>query len=153
MLELFDGLYAPGCRTCEANSGQNRINPGPTIFEGDYWLVEHAYPVAIKGWLVIATKRHIIAPHELTTQEFMEYSGILQRSSELLHQELNSEKEYNMFFGEGGGFNHLHYHLVAKTPNWSENYSGAKVFGLLKTPIPLPREEIAAFSEYLKSKY
>jgi diadenosine tetraphosphate (Ap4A) HIT family hydrolase len=145
-------IYDSNCKTCDSIIGKERISPGPTIFEGSYWLVEHAYPTAVKGWLVLLTRRHVTALHELTTQEFMEFSGILQRTSELLYKVLKCEKEYNAFFAEGTGFNHLHYHLVAKTPNWPEEYKGPKMFGLLKTT-PLPIEEIIQFSNYLKDRY
>ena len=45
------------CLTCKSNSGEQRISPGPTIYEGQYWLVEHAYPVKRVGWIVIVLKR------------------------------------------------------------------------------------------------
>lgn len=46
------------CFTCLSNSGEKRISPGATIYEGQYWLVEHAYPVRRTGWIVIVLKRH-----------------------------------------------------------------------------------------------
>ncbi len=64
------------CWTCKSNSGEKRISPGATIFEGKYWLVEHAYPVKIIGWLVIVLKRHTEALHELTIEEFAELAQI-----------------------------------------------------------------------------
>jgi diadenosine tetraphosphate (Ap4A) HIT family hydrolase len=57
------------CLTCESNTGEKRISPGPTIYEGNYWLVEHAYPVKTIGWLVIVLKRHAEALHELTPED------------------------------------------------------------------------------------
>ncbi len=32
------------CFTCQSISGEKRISPGPAIHEGNFWLVEHAYP-------------------------------------------------------------------------------------------------------------
>jgi len=60
------------CKTCLSNSGEERVSPGPTIYKGDHWVVEHAYPTALEGWLVIATKRHVVALHELTPAEWQE---------------------------------------------------------------------------------
>ena len=60
------------CWTCKSNIGEKRISPGPTIFEGQSWLVEHAYPVKTIGWIVIVLKRHAEALHELTIEEFIE---------------------------------------------------------------------------------
>src|SRR5512134_4061576 len=76
------------CWTCKSNTGEKRISPGPTIFEGDYWLVEHAYPVKILGWIVIVLKRHAEALHELTVEEFMELAQIQARLIPLLHEEV-----------------------------------------------------------------
>ena len=41
------------CLICCSISGERRISPGPFIYEGAYWLVDHAYPTLLKGWLVI----------------------------------------------------------------------------------------------------
>ncbi len=35
------------CLTCLSNSGAKRISPGPTIYAGAYWYVEHAYPTTL----------------------------------------------------------------------------------------------------------
>ena len=53
------------CHTCESNSGEKRISPGCQIYSGQYWLVEHAYPSDLVGWLVIVLKRHCEKLHEL----------------------------------------------------------------------------------------
>src|SRR5512135_1177493 len=78
------------CWTCRSNSGEQRISPGPTIFEGKYWFVEHAYPVKVLGWLVIVLKRHAEALHELAAEEFTELAQIQARVIPLLHEELRS---------------------------------------------------------------
>ena len=149
------------CNTCLSNIGKyegetatnGRISPGPIIYEGKHWVVEHAYPCMIKGWLVIPTKRHVTALHELTHEEFEEFGGILENISKLLYQTLRTEKEYNVFFGEVPNFNHVHYHLVAKTSELPSEYHGSKIFGLLKQKEnSLPKEEIASFCEQLRSK-
>ena len=80
--------------TCKSKTGEKRISPGPTIFEGKYWLVEHAYPVKVIGWIVIVLKRDAEALHELTAEEFAELAQIQARLIPLLHTELHSEKEY-----------------------------------------------------------
>lgn len=40
------------CLTCLSLSGKRRISPGPFIFQGMYWTVDHVYPTSHKGWLV-----------------------------------------------------------------------------------------------------
>src|SRR5690348_12644608 len=70
------------CWTCKSNTGEKRISPGPTIFEGNYWLVEDTYPIKILGWLVIVLKRHAEALHELTAEEFIELEPVCKIGKE-----------------------------------------------------------------------
>ena len=92
------------CWTCKSNTGEKRISPGPTVFDGKYWLVEHAYPVKTIGWLIIVLKRHAEALHELTTEEFAELAWIQGKFIHLLHEELSCEKEYISCYAETGHF-------------------------------------------------
>ncbi len=143
------------CWTCKSNSGEKRISPGPTIFEGKYWFLEHAYPVKIVGWLVIVLKRHAEALHELTTEEFAELAQIQAKAISLLHEELHSEKEYLSCYAEMEHFRHIHVHVFARPADWPEELKGGGSFKLLKvTPEEaVPPKEIIAFCELLKSKF
>lgn len=143
------------CWTCRSNSGEKRISPGPTIFEGNFWLVEHAYPVKIIGWLVIVLKRHAEALHELVAEEFAELAQIQAKLVPLLHEELHSEKEYVVCYAEMEHFHHIHFHVFAKPANLSDELKGGKSFALLKvTPEEgIPTTEIISFCELLKDKY
>jgi diadenosine tetraphosphate (Ap4A) HIT family hydrolase len=142
------------CWTCRSNSGEKRISPGPTIFEGKYWLVEHAYPVKILGWLVIVLKRHAEALHELTAEEFAELAQIQAKVIPLLYEELHSEKEYISCYAEMEHFRHIHVHVFARPPDWPEELKGGRSFALLKvTPEEaIPPNEIITFCELLKNK-
>ena len=88
------------CYSCLSISGERRISPGPPIFEGRFWLIEHAYPCAMKGWLVIVLKRHAEALHELSEEESHELAELQLRTAKILHSEIGSEKEYIACFGE-----------------------------------------------------
>jgi diadenosine tetraphosphate (Ap4A) HIT family hydrolase len=132
------------CLICKSNSGEKRISPGPTIYEGKYWVVEHAYPTKIKGWLVIVLKRHSEALHDLSAEEFRELSVI---ESKIIHLQLiamNCEKEYISCYAEKGQYNHIHFHVLAKPRELSQEYIGVKSFKLIN-PIEeeaIPKEEI-----------
>jgi diadenosine tetraphosphate (Ap4A) HIT family hydrolase len=143
------------CYSCRAVSGEERISPGPIIYAGGYWLVEHAYPSAHTGWLVIVLRRHAEALHELSDAEFDELARIQARLTRLLHQELGSEKEYLAFYAEMEHFRHVHLHMVAKTPGWPEHLLGTKSFALLKVSAAeaIPPEEIRAFCERLRARW
>lgn len=143
------------CNTCASNSGEKRISPGPTIYEGVFWLVEHAYPTKLKGWLVITTKKHVESLHELSSEAFHELGLLMGKTTKILHEVLDSEKEYAMCLGEIEGFHHIHFHIVPKSAYLPEEYKGSKIFAMLKIPREeaVPEEVIKEFCEELQKKY
>lgn len=70
--------------SCRSISGEKRISPGPFIYEGTYWLVDHAYPTSHLGWLVIVLKRHAEALYELSREEFGEMAEIEYRLAQVM---------------------------------------------------------------------
>ena len=143
------------CWTCKSNSGEKRISPGPTIFEGKYWLVEHAYPVQLTGWLVIVLKRHAEALHELTADEFAELGALQSRLTRFLFEELHCEKEYISCYAEMEHFRHIHVHVFARPPDLPDELKGGKSFALLKVAPEeaVPADKIVAFCERLQSRF
>jgi diadenosine tetraphosphate (Ap4A) HIT family hydrolase len=142
------------CYTCRSLSGERRISPGPTIVEGRYWLIEHAYPTRLRGWLVIVLKRHVEALHELSREEFAELSELQALTVRLLHEELGCAKEYMVCFAEAEHFQHIHFHVVAKPRDLPDELKGTKIFTMINITEAeaLPREEIRAFCEKLRSR-
>ena len=143
------------CLTCKSNSGEQRISPGSTIYEGEYWLVEHAYPVKIVGWIVIVLKRHAEALHELSAEELSELGKLQLLVTRFLFEELHSQKEYISCYGEAEGFAHIHFHVFAKLADLPEELKGGKSFNLLKVSQEetVPSDEIIAFCELLRNKF
>ena len=143
------------CWTCKSNTGEKRISPGPTIYHGEYWLVEHAYPVKIIGWLVIVLKRHIEALHELTVEEFAELAQIQAKLIQVLFEELHCEKEYISCYAEMEHFHHIHFHVFAKPSDLPDELKGGKSFNLLKVTSEeaIPAGQILAFCELLRSRF
>jgi diadenosine tetraphosphate (Ap4A) HIT family hydrolase len=143
------------CRTCKSNTGEKRISPGPTIFEGEYWLVEHAYPVKTIGWLVIVLKRHAEALHELTLEEFAELAQIQAKLTKALFEELRCEKEYISCYAETEHFYHIHFHVFAKPFNLPDELKGGRSFVLLKVTEEeaVPPDQVIAFCELLRDRF
>ena len=141
------------CYTCRSISGERRISPGPTIYAGDYWLIEHAYPCRMIGWLVIVLKRHAEALHDLTREEFVELGELQALAVQTLHKSLGSAKEYVACFAEKEGFQHIHFHIVAKPHDLPDEFKATKIFAMINVTEAeaLPPEEIAAFCEELRS--
>ena len=143
------------CLTCLSNSGEKRISPGPTIYEGAYWYLEHAYPTTLKGWLVAVLKRHAEALHALTPEEFAELGVIQARATKLLFEALDCEKEYVMCLAEGEGFHHIHVHIVPKPRDLPDELKATRIFALLKVTAEeaLPPQEVKAFCELLREQW
>ena len=143
------------CLSCLGLKGTPRISPGPPIYIGQYWQVEHAYPSKLIGWLVIALRRHAIALHELSSEEFQEFGVILERTVRVLHAALGPAKEYVACYAEARGFEHIHFHVVPRAYDLSEDLLGADSFELLRVDrsnAADPRE-VRAFCESLKEAF
>ena len=143
------------CWSCASIKGVRRISPGDPVYEGEYWVVEHAYPCALKGWLVIVLKRHAEALHELTPEEFVEFGAIQARACSLLHEQLACEKEYVMCVAEAEHFTHIHYHVVPKPVDLPDTLKGSKIYAMLKIPVDqaIPPGEVQAFCDLLRSQW
>lgn len=144
-----------GCYSCKSISGEKRLSPGPTIYEGKYWYLEHAYPCALKGWLVLVLKRHAEALDELNKDEFSELGRLQEKTIKILKQEMNCEKEYVMCLAENENFRNIHVHIIAKPDNLPVELAGAKIFVMLKPEKkePIPAEEIKCFCERLRERF
>lgn len=145
----------PTCHSCRSITGEKRISPGPVIYEGQFWLVEHAYPTALKGWLVLVLKRHAEALHELTADEFAELGNLQQRVAMLLHVETGCLKEYSVCYAEMAGFYHIHFHIIPRANDLSDQLKGGKIFAMLKPGEGeiVPSEEICQLCERLKANF
>lgn len=143
------------CYTCVSNSGEKRISPGPTIYEGVFWQIEHAYPSKLRGWLVIVLKRHATALHDLSPDEFQELGLLLGKTTRILHTVLQTEKEYAMCFAEVEGFEHIHVHVAPKSKYLPEELKGSKIFTMLKVSEEesVPKEAIKDFCEEIQKMY
>jgi diadenosine tetraphosphate (Ap4A) HIT family hydrolase len=140
------------CLSCLSLQGVQRISPGPFIYEGNYWVVDHAYPTSLKGWLVIVTRRHVEALHDLTREEFEELADIQYRLAKVLGSSSAIEKEYMMCFAEAEGFRHIHIHFVARPRDLPQEAIGPHIFLYLNVDqqSAVPPDEIKRFNEELK---
>ncbi len=146
---------SPECLSCLGLAGTPRISPGPPIYIGSYWQVEHAYPSKLVGWLVIVLRRHAIALHELTSAEFAELSSVLELTVRAAHETLGSAKEYAACYAEARGFEHIHFHVVPRAHDMPEELMGAGSFDLLRVSRSDAADPMAirTFCENLQKSY
>lgn len=144
--------YDPDCYSCQALQGLRQLTNTPRLFSGNYWVVEHAFPTAVRGWLVLVLKRHCQALHQLTDAEFCELNRLLACSVRSLHAELGSSKEYVMQFAESPAFEHVHFHVVPRLPDWPVEWRGAGIFRALGEQIdtPLTKAELTPLVQALQ---
>lgn len=137
------------CLSCMSLSGERRISPGPYLYQGTHWIVDHAYPTTHLGWLVIVPKRHVEALHELSREEFQELAEIQYRLVQVMSTEPGVQKEYMMCFAEGEGFQHVHVHMVPKPDDLPVEVKGPRIFARLEVDEEhaLPAPELTAFCE------
>ena len=141
------------CPVCESNEGRKRISPGPTIYEGEHWVVEHAYPTSLLGWLVIVLKRHAESLHDLSRAEGVEL-GLLQWAvARAQKAQTGCLKSYSVFFAEATDFAHTHFHMVPRAEDLSPELRGGRVFAYLKAAPEnvLTGEEVAAFCAHISA--
>ena len=127
------------CGSCRALAGEIILTNGPRLELDEHWRVEHGHPVAVSGWLVLVLRRHARALHELTTAEADALGHWLPRLATALHAVTGCELEYVMQFAEGDGFHHVHFHVVARAPDWPADLRGRRVFAALGVPATLVR--------------
>jgi diadenosine tetraphosphate (Ap4A) HIT family hydrolase len=120
------------CHVCQSNSGAARISPAPPVYEGKHWLVEHAYPSALLGWLVIVLKRHAEALHVLTEDECAELGALQWAVARTVASQTGCEKEYVALFAEMPGFHHVHFHVAPRAADLAAHLRGSKVFAFLQ---------------------
>ncbi|MFZ2781623.1 MAG: HIT domain-containing protein [Rectinemataceae bacterium] len=142
------------CYSCKSNSGEKRISPGKQIFEGNYWVIEHAYPTGLLGWIVIVLKRHCEELHNLKKEEWNELADIQYRLLKALNDELEIRKEYFACFAELEGFKHIHFHVIPKTKEYIDEYKGTKAFQYLKIEEEkcISKNQIIALCENINKK-
>jgi diadenosine tetraphosphate (Ap4A) HIT family hydrolase len=141
------------CWSCPSLSGARRISPGPIIQEGRYWVVDHAYPTRLPGWLVLVLKRHAEALHDLSAEETAEMGDLIRRSCLVLREVTGCQKEYVSLYAEAPHFAHLHIHIVPRAADLPDNLRGPRVFGLLTAENAVAPEVVRARSEELRARF
>ena len=117
--------------------------------------MEHAYPSKLVGWLVIVLRRHAVALHELTSEEFKEFGSVLEMTIRAVHAALGTAKEYAACYAEARGFEHIHFHVVPRAHDMPEQLMGAGSFDLLRVSRTEAADPTAirAFCESLRNSH
>ena len=139
---MASDLFDDSCHSCQAERGLSSLTNAPVIARTEHWRVEHARPTSVRGWLVVVLRCHRRALHDLAPEEWQDLSTLLPLLCRALHQTLGTEKEYILQFAEHPRAQHVHFHVIARVPNWPSDLRGPAVFNGLgdKVQDPLPSE-------------
>ncbi len=118
------------CFTCVTNS-QAVLPPRDNVYSSAYWRAAHAFGTALPGWLVLVPLRHVLALDELTPEESAELGPLLRGLTAAMRKALHCEKTYVAQFSEAGGFEHLHFHVIPRSPGLAADFTGPYIFRLL----------------------
>jgi diadenosine tetraphosphate (Ap4A) HIT family hydrolase len=106
-------VLVDGCLACNVLTGKIKA-PGGTIYEDDYWIVEHSLsPVLLPGYLIIKLKRHCENLAELTPEEAIALGPIIQNTCLALSRVLKPAKIHVCSWGEQ--VKHIHFHVIPRT--------------------------------------
>ena len=102
------------CPICLAIASPPSLAPGLRLYQGRYWVVDHAYPAAAAGRLIIALKRHAEALSELSDGELEELAALQTRCAQALLEVFGCDKTYAVSQGDPAAARHQHYQVMAR---------------------------------------
>jgi len=95
-----------------------------TYLESPRWLLlRHADPVALSGWMMVASRAHRAGLDELDDAETAELGQVLREVARAVRAETGCERTYTISFNEA--VRHLHVHVIprhasdATTTSWA----------------------------------
>jgi diadenosine tetraphosphate (Ap4A) HIT family hydrolase len=134
----MEARFDSSCDSCKAIQEIISLTNAPRILETPHWIIEHVHPTSVRGWLVIVLNRHCSALHQLNAEEFLALGQLLPLVCQALHDTLNTKKEYVVQFAEGEPFDHVHFHVIARLPDWPASLEGPRVFSGLGNNVNSP---------------
>jgi diadenosine tetraphosphate (Ap4A) HIT family hydrolase len=121
------------CHTCELNAAVETLPPRERLYLDDHWRVAHGWS-SLPGWLVVASRRHVLALDELGHDEVARLGPLLRAASLALRGAVGCEKTYVMLFAEHPRYPHLHVHVVPRMAWFGEDDVAWRTFRFLSAP-------------------
>ena len=114
------------------------------IYRAQYWDLVHSYNTSLPGWLVLVSRRHIVAIDEMDDNEAVELGRLLRRVSVVLKAVTMCNKTYVVQFAEAAEHPHVHFHVIPRMSNQPEDYKGPNIFKYLGVPVEnrVPEDEM-----------
>lgn len=111
-----------------------------SVWRSGEWRVALAFNSSLEGWAVVIPRRHVESLDELSIEESSALGVLLRDLTSALKTVTGCAKTYVMMLAEMPGFNHVHFHVVPRMADLSEDRRGTAIFAYLKE-VPLSEEE------------
>lgn len=135
--------HASSCLSCSIVSGV-ATTPGGTVLETDRFHVHQDARHAIPGFMIVTTKRHLVAFDELDEAEAVELALILRRVRRAQRDVLGTEHAHLLVNEDTR--HHFHAWMLPKHP-WMNAYGegaeamrAALIQSASRPPAPMERE-------------
>ncbi len=121
------------CYTCElvAKRDSGEAPLWDSIVRTDHWDLCHAYNTRLLGWMVLVSRRHLTALHEMNSAEAAELGTLMHQTSVALQHAVGCTKTYVMQFAEHPLHPHVHFHVVPRMPDQPAELNSTRVFGYM----------------------
>lgn len=106
------------CLTCQILNSEI-IPPGGIILQTKYWSCDHAYDIALPGFLFLKTNRHVESVVDLNENEAKEFGTVLLSITKAINKILRPERIYVLRYGEV--IRHVHFWLLPRTKEVLKN--------------------------------
>ena len=144
----------PACRSCEllARRNDGKAPLWDNIFRADCWDVVHAYNTSWLGWLVLVSRRHIVAIDEMSEAEAIELGILLRQVSQALKRQTGCAKTYVAQFAEAPIHPHVHFHVMPRHSDQAADDIGVKIFRHLGVCLEqrIGEDQMTAFARALR---
>jgi diadenosine tetraphosphate (Ap4A) HIT family hydrolase len=104
-----------------------------SVFEGEYFRVLPDSEPRVRGHLLVIPKRHIMKAHELSQEEWAEFSLVIPKAVKVFSEFLNTDQYIILEKNGPNAFQHIphvHFHLF---PIHSEAWS--EIFDIVPDPL------------------
>ncbi len=138
-----DCVIAKDCIFCNLE-----IVESQSVFEGEYLRILVDYAPRVKGHLLIFPKRHIVKAHEMSREEWEEFSIMIPKAVKFFSEYLNTDQYIVLEKNGPNAFQdipHVHFHLFPVT-----NQRWAQIFDIEPKQLSLEdlKNEIETFRSY-----
>jgi diadenosine tetraphosphate (Ap4A) HIT family hydrolase len=112
---------SPTCGVCQSLAG-------PNLYEDELWVVRHAEPAGVPGWMLLMTRRHVAGPAHFDDREAAAFGPALRHFERILEDLTGALRIYTAAMGESHP--HFHAHMVPRYPQMPRDAKAWTVFDL-----------------------